>query len=63
MGKRIHYIVRDHTAGDPDAAEPKLYKARHSSLEEAEAQFDHDLEMGVPVVRIENAKGESVREA
>jgi len=61
MAKRIHYIVRN--MADPEAEQQKLYRAKYASLEEAEAQFDHDLEMGVPVVRIEDAKGESVREA
>ena len=63
MAKRIHYIIRDLAGRDPDAPAPKLVRARHSSLEEAEVQFDHDLVHGVPVVRIEDAKGNTVREA
>ena len=58
--KPTHYIVRNFA--DPDEP-PKEYRAAHASLEEAEAQFDHDLELGFPVVRIEDAKGETVREA
>ena len=58
MAKR-HYIVRDLRAGE---GEPKLVKAAHASLEEAVAQFELDLEMGAPVVRIEDAKGQVVRE-
>jgi len=61
MAKRIHYIVRNHRDPD-DPRGPKYVRAKHSSLEEAEMQFDHDLEMGVPVVAIEDAKGNTVRE-
>lgn len=59
--KPTHYIVRN--LADSGGEEQKLYRAAHASLEEAEAQFDHDLEAGRPVVRIEDAKGNTVREA
>lgn len=55
-----HFIVRDLA---PEGEEPKLYRAAHSSLEEAETQFDHDLAHGKPVVCIEDAEGNTVREA
>jgi hypothetical protein len=60
MAKRKHYIVRN--LADP-SEEPKLYRAAYASLEEAETQFDHDIEHNMPVVRIEDAKGTTVREA
>jgi hypothetical protein len=61
MANRIHWIVRD-LSGKEDDVEPKLFRAKYASLDEAEAQFDHDLAHGVPVVRIEDAKGNTVRE-
>jgi hypothetical protein len=57
---KVHYIVRDMRAGE---GEPKLVRAAHSSLEEAVTQFELDLELGLPVVRIEDEKGAIVREA
>jgi hypothetical protein len=55
-----HVIVRN--LADPSEPE-KLYRANHSSLEEAVAQFELDLDLGNPVVRIEDAEGNTVREA
>lgn len=56
---RVHYLVYDHR--DPaDKRGPRLTKARHSSLENAEAQRDADLEAGLRVVAIEDAKGNAV---
>lgn len=58
---KIHYLVRNHRDPD-DPRGPRPVRAKYASLEEAEAQFDHDIEMGVPVVAIEDAKGNTVRE-
>jgi hypothetical protein len=61
MPGKVHFLVYDlRDPGDP--AGPKITKARHSSLENAEAQRDVDLSVGKRAVRIEDAKGNAVWE-
>jgi hypothetical protein len=63
MKAKKAYVVRDLSGGDTDAPGPKIVKATHASLAEATVQFEHDLEAGRPVLRIEDAKGNVLREA
>ena len=61
MASKAHYLVYDLREPDhPDGS--KLTKAKHSSLENAIAQAQVDLEGRRNVVHIEDAKGSVVWE-
>ena len=61
MAEKIHYLVRNMRAPD-DPRGPREVKAKHSSLADAEAQWEAEAGSGT-LLRIEDAKGNVVREA
>lgn len=58
MGRIVTHVLVWNTAANGNKI--KEVKANYNSLKEAQAQAEHDVEIGVKVIGIEDAKGKQV---